>query len=223
MLPIVTCSVIAMAIVADRCWALRENRILPSGVLSQARKCLLDDQIPADKLRRLQGDSPLGRVLAAGLAARYQSREQIKGSMEEVGSHVAHEMQRFLNALGTIATITPLLGLLGTVIGMISVFTRITTAGVGDPTQLAGGISQALITTAAGLGVGIPSLMMYRYFKNRVESLVVGMEQQSLKLVDAIESPLADTDFSDGRRQFNQPAARTSGADYANAEFGVAR
>ncbi len=190
MLPILTCSVVAMAIVVERCWTLRQSRILPSNLANQARRWLVDDGIPDEKIKLLQSNSPLGRVLAAGLANRHLPREKIKGSVEEVGSHVAHELQRFLNALGTIATITPLIGLLGTVIGMISVFTRITSAGVGNPTELAGGISTALITTAAGLAVAIPSLMMYRYFRGRVEELVVGMEQESLKLIDAIELPI---------------------------------
>ncbi|OED39937.1 biopolymer transporter ExbB [Chromatiales bacterium (ex Bugula neritina AB1)] len=200
MLPILTCSVVAMAIVAERCWVLRQNRILPSNLANQARRWLIDDGIPDEKIRLLQNNSPLGRILAAGLANRHLPREKIKNSVEEVGSHVAHELQRFLNALGTIATITPLLGLLGTVIGMISVFTRITSAGVGNPTELAGGISTALITTAAGLAVAIPSLMMYRYFRGRIETLVVDMEQESLKLIDAIESAL------NARSGNNQPA-----------------
>jgi len=186
MLPIVICSIVAMAIVAERFWSLRENRVVPASLVNQARRLLSHDRIPDDSIGELQRHSPLGRILAVGIAHRNQSRESIKGAIEEVGSHVAHELQRFLNALGTIATVTPLLGLLGTVLGMIQVFTRITSAGVGNPTELAGGISQALITTAAGLAVAIPALMMYRYFKGRVEGLIVGMERESLKLIDSI-------------------------------------
>jgi biopolymer transport protein ExbB len=192
MLPILVCSIVAMAIVAERLWSLRENRVLPNTLVNQARRLLAQDRISDDTLGELRRNSPLGRILATGIAHRNQSRESIKNAIEEVGSHVAHELQRFLNALGTIATVTPLLGLLGTVIGMIQVFTRITSAGVGNPTELAGGISQALITTAAGLGVAIPALMMYRYFKGRVEGLIVCMERESLKLVDSIR-PATDT------------------------------
>ncbi len=191
MLPILTCSVVAMAIVAERLWSLRTDKVVPTTLVNQARRLLAQDRISDDKLGELKRHSPLGRVLAAGIAHRNQSRESMKNAVEEVGSHVAHELQRFLNALGTIATVTPLLGLLGTVIGMIQVFTRITSAGVGNPTELAGGISQALITTAAGLGVAIPALMMYRYFKGRVEGLIVGMEHESLKLIDSIK-PASD-------------------------------
>jgi len=191
MLPILICSVAAMAIVVERLWSLRKSKVVPTTLVNQARRLLAHDTISDDKLVELKQHSPLGRILATGLVHRNQSRESIKNAVEEVGSHVAHELQRFLNALGTIATVTPLLGLLGTVIGMIQVFTRITSAGVGNPTELAGGISQALITTAAGLGVAIPALMMYRYFKGRVEGLIVGMERESLELIDSIR-PTSD-------------------------------
>lgn len=187
MLPILTCSVVAMAIVVERLWSLQETKVVPTALVNQARRLLAHDRISDSTLGELQRHSPLGRILAAAIAHRNQSRESIKNAIQEVGSHVAHELQRFLNALGTIATVTPLLGLLGTVLGMIQVFTRITSAGVGNPTELAGGISQALITTAAGLGVAIPALMMYRYFKGRIEGLIVEMERESLKLVDAIK------------------------------------
>jgi biopolymer transport protein ExbB len=144
-------------------------------------------QLTEDKVRAVQEGSPLGRVIAAGLLNRTHDREEMKASIEEVGGHVAHELGRYLNALGTIAAVTPLLGLLGTVVGMISVFTHITTVGVGNPAQLAGGISQALITTAGGLMVAIPSLMFYRYFRARVDGLVVDMEKESLKLIDVLQ------------------------------------
>jgi len=199
MLPIVTCSIVAMAIVAEKFWTLRRTRVLPPALTVTVQRWLIDDPVPAEKLRQLQENSSLGRVLAAGVGQRHGSLESMKTAMEEVGSHVAHELHRFLNALGTIATITPLLGLLGTVIGMISVFTRITSAGVGNPTELAGGISQALITTAAGLAVAIPSLVMYRYFKGRVESLLIEMEQESLELVKAIEKQAVDKHVQTGR------------------------
>jgi len=144
-------------------------------------------QLSDEKLRDIQQGSPLGRVVAAGLLVRGQERDVMKNAIEEVGGHVAHDLGRFLNALGTIAAVTPLLGLLGTVVGMISVFTNITTVGVGNPAQLAGGISQALITTAGGLCVAIPTLMFHRYFRARVDALVIGMEKEALKLVDVLQ------------------------------------
>lgn len=187
MLPILTCSVVAMAIVVERLWSLRTKHILPDGLLNESCRLLQHYDIADSDLAHLQKHSQLGRVMASGLTNRHKPVDAIKTSIQETGSHIAHEMNRFLNALGTIATIAPLLGLLGTVLGMISVFTRITSAGVGNPGELAGGISQALITTAAGLAVAIPSLVMHRYFRGHIEQLLIGLEQQSLSLVDAIE------------------------------------
>lgn len=187
MLPIVVCSVVALAIIAERFWTLRTDKVLPSNLVADVWRMASTKQLTDERLRKVQSDSPLGRVLAAGLLNRKADRETMKNSIEEVGGHVAHDLERYLNALGTIAAITPLLGLLGTVIGMISVFTNITTMGVGNPSQLAGGISQALVTTAGGLIVAIPSLLFYRYFRRRVDALVIGMEKEAMKLVDVIQ------------------------------------
>ena len=132
--------------------------------------------------------SALGRILAVGLTSDANEREVMKQNIEDVGRHVAHELGRFLNTLGTIASITPLLGLLGTVIGMIKVFSVITTQGIGDPSVLAEGISEALVTTAAGLSVAIPTLMFYRYYRGKVEDLVLTMEQESMRLVDVLHA-----------------------------------
>lgn len=187
MLPIIVCSIIALAIVAERFIVLKEEKVLPANLVADVWRMASTRQLTEEKVREIQQASPLGRVLAAGLLNRTQDRDLMKASIEEVGGHVAHELERYLNALGTIAAVTPLLGLLGTVVGMISVFTNITTVGVGNPAQLAGGISQALITTAGGLMVAIPSLMFYRYFRAKVDGLVVGMEKESLKLNDVLQ------------------------------------
>jgi len=188
MLPILLCSVVALAIVVERFWALRFGNVLPTQHRAAQIWKLWNGTSSLDKaaIRQLQQGSLLGRIMAVGLQNRHHSREVMKESIEESGRHVAHELERFLNALGTIAAITPLLGLLGTVVGMISVFTTITTVGVGNPTELAGGISQALITTAAGLSVAIPSLMFYRLFRGKVDELVVEMEQEAIKLVEVM-------------------------------------
>ena len=186
MLPIIACSVISMAIVVERFWSLQSKRVLPDNMLPDIWKWSRENKLNEDRIREIRISSPLGRVLAAGLQNSARDRDIMRDSIEEVGRHVAHELERFLNALGTIAAVTPLLGLLGTVVGMISVFTTITTVGVGDPAELAGGISQALITTAAGLVVAIPSLMFARYFRARVDTLVVGMEQEAIKLVEVM-------------------------------------
>jgi biopolymer transport protein ExbB len=187
MLPIVICSIIAVAIIGERFYTLRQDKILPTNLVADVWRLASTKQLTDEKVREIQQESPLGRVLAAGLLTRTQERDSMKASIEEVGGHVAHELERYLNALGTIAAVTPLLGLLGTVVGMIKVFTNITTVGVGNPAQLAGGISQALITTAGGLMVAIPALMFYRYFRARVDGLVVDMEKESLKLVDVLQ------------------------------------
>jgi biopolymer transport protein ExbB len=186
MLPIILCSVAAMAIIVERLWTLQKKKILPSELVPQVWKLSRDKKLDDVTLRRLKTSSPLGSVLAAGLANRNHGREVMKECIEEAGRQVIHDLDRFLNTLGTIASIAPLLGLLGTVIGMIQVFSAIVTYGVGNPGVLAGGISVALITTAAGLIVAIPSLAFHRYFERLVDEYVVSMEEEALKLVDML-------------------------------------
>ncbi|MDH3453069.1 MAG: MotA/TolQ/ExbB proton channel family protein [Gammaproteobacteria bacterium] len=186
MLPIIACSVVALAIVAERLWVLREKRVIPRNLVAQIWQWARDGELNDTRIRALQQSSPLGKVLAVGLINRHHEREVMKESIEEAGRAVVHDLERFLNALGTIAAVTPLLGLLGTVIGMIAVFTTITTVGVGNPSELAGGISQALITTAGGLSVAIPSLIFHRYFRGKIDALVVSMEQETIKLVEVL-------------------------------------
>lgn len=186
MWPILLCSIIAMAIIAERFWSLRDSKIAPKNLVSKVWQWEKVGHLNQKRLQSLRNSSPLGMVLSAGLVNRHHSREIMKESIEEVGRHVSHELERFLNTLGTIASITPLLGLLGTVIGMIKVFTVITAQGVGDPSVLSEGISEALITTAAGLSVAIPSLMFHRYFSGRVNELTMMMEQEALKMVEVM-------------------------------------
>ena len=186
MLPIILCSVIALAITLERLWTLQRRRVLPKDLTMRVWEWARDRQLDQKHLTILASNSPMGRVLAAGLANRHQSREVMKEIVQDTGRHVVHELERYLNSLGTIAAISPLLGLLGTVIGMVKVFTAITAAGVGNPGVLAGGISEALITTAAGLSVAIPSLIAYRYLRGQVDALVVDMEKEAMKLVDAL-------------------------------------
>jgi biopolymer transport protein ExbB len=184
MIPILLCSVIAVAIILERLWTLRRKKVIPAKLLTGIWNLLNSDALTEQHIVEIEKGSMVGRVLAAGLINRHLSRELVRESIEETGRHVVHEMERFMNALGTISTITPLLGLLGTVIGMIRVFTAITVVGVGDPAQLAGGISEALITTAAGLSVAIPSLIFHRHLKRKIDELVVAMEQEAMKLVE---------------------------------------
>ena len=187
MVPIVLCSIVALAIVIERFWTLRASNVVPKGVGAQVEAWAAADELDVEHLNRLRSESALGKVLAAALGNRHRSRDVIKEAVEDTGRHVVHELERFLNTLGTIAGVTPLLGLLGTVIGMIKVFSAIMVSGVGNPNELAGGISEALITTAAGLTVAIPSYFFFRYFKGRVEEYVVSMEERAISLISAIE------------------------------------
>ena len=186
MLPIILSSIVAVAIVAERFWTLRRKRILPQGLVSAVIKLHRQNKMTQAQIAEIRESSPLGRVLSSGLTNLEHPREIMKQALEETGRQVVLELERFLNALGTIASITPLLGLLGTVIGMIKVFSVITTQGVGDPGILAGGISEALVTTAAGLAVAIPSLMFYRYFRAHVDELALEMEDEALKMVEVM-------------------------------------
>jgi biopolymer transport protein ExbB len=175
---------VALAIIVERIWSLQMRRVLPKHLVAQVWRWEKVRQLNDENLRDLQASSPLGSILAAGILNRNQSRDIMKESIEDTGRHIVHELERYLNTLGTIAAITPLLGLLGTVIGMIKVFATITTQGVGNPGALAGGISEALLTTAAGMSVAIPTLMFFRYFRGRVRMLVLRMEQEAMTMVE---------------------------------------
>lgn len=187
MAPIILCSILSLTIIGERFWALQRKKVVPPGIGQQVESWAARHELDRRHIEQLRADSAMGRVLAAALINRHRSRALIKEAVEDTGRHVVHELERFLNTLGTIAGISPLLGLLGTVIGMIKVFAAIMAHGVGNANQLAGGISEALITTAAGLSVAIPSFFFYRYFKGRVEEYVVSMEEAAINLIEAIE------------------------------------
>ena len=188
MWPIVVCSVLALAIIVERCWSLRRSVVAPRDLMSEIQGMTLGDRLTNEQIDSVRKTIALGQILAAGLSRQTQQAFLVKDAIEEAGGHVVHELERYLNALGTIAATTPVLGLLGTVIGMIKVFSAITAVGVGDPQVLAGGISEALITTAAGLSVGIPSLMFHRYFLGKVNELTVAMEQDALRFMEVLQS-----------------------------------
>lgn len=188
MVLIIACSILAIAICIERFFILNPKRVAPPHLLATVWKQIKGEALDADGLRTLRESSPLGRILAAGLGNAHHGREVMKESIEEAAGHVVHDLERYLNTLGTIAAIAPLLGLLGTVLGMIRVFAQIMAQGAGNASALAGGISEALITTAAGLSVAIPALVMYRYYTGRIDAIVVRLEQQSIKLVDALHA-----------------------------------
>ena len=187
MVPILLASVVAAAISVERLWTLQRARITPKNLLAQVWTALKNNEMDVQRLRDLRASSPLGQVLAAGVSNAKRGRDVMKEAMEEVGSQVSHDLERYLTSLGVIASISPLLGLLGTVVGMINVFTALMLEGAGNANVLAGGISQALITTAAGLSVAIPALMFHRFFLRRVDELTVIMEQEGVKLVEMMQ------------------------------------
>ena len=191
MWPILACSAIAIAIVLERFWSLRRQTVLPENLGDEVRAWATSSRLDPAHIQQLRMNSPLGELLASALDVRHRPREQIKERVEDVGRHVMHQMERFLNTLGTIAAVSPLLGLLGTVFGMIRMFLGILTHGVGDANQLAGGIGEALITTAAGLCVAIPALMFYRYFRGRIAAYVIEIEKQAIALLDAMDTEAA--------------------------------
>jgi biopolymer transport protein ExbB len=192
MWPIILCSIGAAAVVLERLWSLQQNRVIPRELTEKVWKLVESGQFGDKHVEALAQNSALGRVLAAGLANRNRGREIVKEAIEDTGRHVAHDLERFLNVLATIAAVSPLLGLLGTVTGIIAAFEAIQTAGVGDPRALSGGIGEALITTAAGLIVAIPALMGYRYLRGRIDGLVIEMEKEALKLVHFLDSMRGD-------------------------------
>ena len=187
MLPIIMCSIIAVAIVAERLWTLQAKRISPPNLLGQVWRWYQAKELDTTRLKKIRDSSPLGQILATGLLNAKYGREIMKESIQEAGTKVVTELERYLTALGTISAVTPLLGLLGTVIGMIEIFSAFMGSGMANAPQLAGGIATALITTAAGLIVAIPAVFFHRYLQRRVEELVVTMEQEAIKLVEVVQ------------------------------------
>ncbi|MFI4895815.1 MAG: MotA/TolQ/ExbB proton channel family protein [Steroidobacterales bacterium] len=213
MWPIMLCSVVAAAIILERLWTLQDRRVLPPDLMQKVWRLVEAHQINDKVILALEHNSPLGRLLAAGLKNRHRARDVLMERLEDTGRHVVHELERFLNTLGTIAGVSPLLGLLGTVTGIIKAFNAINAGGAGDPRMLSGGIAEALVATAAGLCVAIPSLIGYRYLRGRVEGIVVEMEKNALRLVDAVEDAAADAAAAEGdeAQEIAAPAALKQG------------
>jgi biopolymer transport protein ExbB len=186
MWPIIASSVVAVAIILERLWTLQERRVLPPSVANHVWDLVQQNQLDVKQIQQVHQSSPIGQVFAAGLAYRHASRDVLKEVVEDTGRHVVHDLERYLSPLGTIAAISPLLGLLGTVSGMIRSFTAITGNGVPNAGVLAAGISEALVATAAGLTVAIPALIAYRYLRGRVDGLVVKIEKESMRFIEAL-------------------------------------
>ncbi len=187
MIPIVFCSVVALGIVIERLFNLRASRIIRTDVMEEVESMLRERRIPDASMILRRTSSVLSRILLVAILNHEKDRAEIKELIEDAGRQEIPVLERYLNLLGTLAGITPLLGLLGTVTGMIRVFEVISAAGVGHPTALAGGISEALITTAAGLTVAIPALVFHSYFVNKADSMVLEMEKHSLRLLEILK------------------------------------
>lgn len=186
MVPILLCSAVALAIILERFWSLRRRTVVPRELGDQVLAWARTRKLDPGHIEALRTNSPLGEILAAALNVRMRSREIIKERVEDTGRHVVHRLERFLNTLGTIALISPLLGLLGTVFGLIKMFFAVMVSGVGDPLKMAGGIGEALVCTATGLCVAIPAYFFHRYFRGRVADYVVEMEEQTIRLIDEL-------------------------------------
>lgn len=212
MLPIILSSIAAAGIIAERLWTLRVSRVMPAHLLGQVWLWIREKKLNNQKLKELRASSPLGEVLAAGLANSRHGREIMKECIEEAAARVIHELERYLNALGTIAAMAPLLGLLGTVLGMIQLFGAFMGANMANASVLAGGIATALVTTAAGLIVAIPALFFHRYLQRRVDELVVGMEQEAIKLVEVVQG---DRDVDLSSAPVAAPATKTASVEPA--------
>jgi len=191
--PLLLASIIAVALIIERSVSLRESKIVPPSLLDQVIAVHARQGVTGDVVEKLAKDSPLGEVLAAGLRNEKSPRHVMKEAIEEAGRSVAHNLERFLTTLGTIATAAPLLGLFGTVVGMIEIFgSQSPTGGAANPAQLAHGISIALYNTAFGIGIAVPSLIFYRHFRHKVDTLIVEMEELATKLIDILHGERHD-------------------------------
>ena len=184
--PLIFASVIALAIIIERIWSLRENIIAPNNLLSEVQKMITKEGVRKEAIQSLQNHSMLGEIFASALNNYNSSSEIIKEAIEETGRAVNHKLERYLSTLATIATVAPLLGLFGTIIGMVELFSSFTSGGT-DVAKFAKGISIALYNTAGGIAVAVPAMIAYRFFRSKIDNLVVEMEQQAIKLVEIIQ------------------------------------
>lgn len=187
MIPLLLLSALALALIAERAWTLRRTRVMPPRLGDEVRVWAARGHLDPAHIDSLRATSPLGALLASVLDMRQRPREHMRERVEDVGRHLVHRMERYLNTLGTIAAAGPLLGLFGTVVGMIQMFLGILDHGIGDVNQLAGGIGKALVCTAAGMIVAIPALMAHRWFRGRIAEYIVDMEHEAILLMDVVE------------------------------------
>jgi len=210
--PLIISSIIAIAVIASLFMTLTRKKVIPDGIADTAKKLALSGKVTPSHIQQIHDNSLLGRVLASGLESIGQPRHVIKENIEESGRHVIHSMEKYMTTLGTIAAIAPLLGLLGTVIGMIDVFSVITAQGVGSPTELAGGISKALMTTAFGITIAVPALIFHRYFRGKITDYAIEMEKEAIKILTIASAPqrrVTDSIGTNASKQRKLAAAQT--------------
>ncbi|AXK71635.1 MotA/TolQ/ExbB proton channel family protein [Lysobacter sp. TY2-98] len=188
MIPLLLLSALALALIVERGWTLRRSRVMPPKLGDEVRVWAARGNLDPAHIESLRQTSPLGALLAAVLDMRNRSREVMRERVEDVGRHLVHRMERYLNTLGTIAAAGPLMGLFGTVVGMIQMFLGILDYGIGDVNQLAGGIGKALVCTATGMIVAIPALVAHRWFRGRIAEYIIDMEHEAIALMDVVES-----------------------------------
>jgi biopolymer transport protein ExbB len=192
-IPLVLSSIVAIVVILNLFLTLKRSKVIPEGIAETAQKLARSGKVTKAHIEKIREGSLLGRVLATGLESLGQPRHLMKENIEESGRHVIHSMDKYMTTLGTVAAIAPLLGLLGTVVGMIEVFSVITAQGVGSPTELAGGISKALITTAAGIIIAVPALIFHRHFRGKINDYAVEMEKQAIKLISVTQAAKSTT------------------------------
>ena len=207
MIPLLMLSALALALIVERAWALRRRAVLPPGLGREVRSWASGGKLDPGHVESLRKTSPLGALLAAALDVRHRPRDQIRERIEDVGRHLVHRMERYLNTLGTIAAAGPLLGLFGTVVGMIEMFLGILDHGIGDVNQLAGGIGKALICTATGMIVAIPALIAHRWYRGRIAEYIVAMEHEAIQLLDTLETPPASAPVAPGTMGITPPVS----------------
>ena len=205
MIPLLLLSAVALAIIVERFWTLRRQTVMPAGLGDEVRAWAARGNLDPAHIDSLRANSPLGALLAAALDVRDRPRDLIRERIEDVGRHLVHRMERFLNSLGTIAAAGPLLGLFGTVVGMIQMFLGILDHGIGDVSQLAGGIGKALVCTATGMVVAIPALMFHRWFRGRIAGYIVDMEHEAIRLLDTLDPHPAAAHAAPGARGIHPP------------------
>lgn len=205
MIPLILLSVLALTIIVERAWTLRRRAVLPPGLGKEVRTWAAGGKLDPAHIESLRANSPLGALLAAALDVRSRPRDQIRERIEDVGRHLVHRMERYLNTLGSISAAGPLLGLFGTVVGMIQMFLGILDHGIGDVNQLAGGIGKALVCTAAGMIVAIPALIAHRWFRGRIAEYIVDMEHEAIQLLDTIEPRQAAARMAPGAHGITPP------------------